>query len=353
MRDLTEKQRKAAVDGYAVFFDAFIRNDPQRFIDFSNFTSKHYENPWLLEDPAVIEYVGDAPAAMVWFMGMPLLHQGKEFLCAHGADYGSTAKGHGLPALRALVRGRECLAKQGIPFRFGAPSDHAFSVASKLGYELVGEFHEYGLTFPQESKSDNSPDHRERQLRERAGLSGEGAGQVTVTTSLTCPFTEDDYTRMNASDKLVKVLRSSRYYSWRIGTLHGRTFAYCRADKNGDLAGYLLLEVRDGHARIVDWDVLGKPGQQADALAALLAAASQYAPSLIVTHINTVRGEEKLFERFSFRRMGDVSGKPYVNRLCIMPSSGDINTVDATFCDFSRWKLREIDRDYFMNCNPV
>ncbi len=348
---LSNEQRKLADDGYKVFTEAFIDPDPSAFISYDNFASKHFGNPWLLDDPCVIEHADDGtPISMIWFMRMPLIVGDGEIYAAHGADYGSTQEGRGLPAIKTLIDGRTTLGKQGVPFRFGAPADHAAKVASKIGYERVGEFHEYALSFSGSSSAINEL-HKHAldalsQAPDNHALSIEAYENI--------PFTENDYELMNASDGSIKVKRSSDYYNWRIGLLENRDIAYVKATRDEKFAGYIVAEFTPSAIRIVDWDVFGSNSQKTESLAEMISACislcSNDASLVFITHINNMQNEGELFKNLGFEQLYRDDGTPNINKLFIMPSAE--TTLDKELFDFSKWKLREIDRDYFMNCNP-
>ena len=346
-----EFDEREAADGYAVFFDAFIKDTPNCFIEFSNFVHKHYGNPNRLESPAVIEYVDGDPAAMQWFMGMPFLVGGEEILIAHGADFASTKKGSGFPVIRVVGKGKKLLAEQGIPFRIGAPNDRGLAVASKFGYQLIGGFHQYALDL---RKKVSAPEALSVEDWTALFLQGKKACQdpvVDVLVGSSCIFDEADYALMNADEPYMKSKKSDSFYRRHIDGLIGREFVYCKAlDSDGRMQAYLVAEVKKSVVRVVDWDTFCEDQHRAAVFAKLLAQCAMKTPSIHVSHVNPMLGEHELFESLGFSLKLDFEGVPVPNRLCIMPC---IDDVDPFYYDFANWKLRELDRDYFLNSNPA
>ena len=171
---------------------------------------------------------------------------------------------------------------------------------------------------------------------------------IEVSTSCACPFFASDYEIINALDDFIKPKRSEEFYKWRLDDLPHRKFLYCRAsDENGKLLGFAIAELVGSLAKIVDWSVCCEERKDL-ILAKLLAPCATLVTRIRVSHLNPFSDEVDCFRSCGFSLMVDRQGDPVVNKLCIM--SCDDDGIDPAFLDFSSWRLREIDRDHFLNC---
>lgn len=321
---------KLADDGYSVFFNTFVQEDPVAYISFQTFCYKHLANPQLLDRPAVIEYKNDSPVAMLWFMGLPVLVDGEEQLWAGSGDYCAYGAGRGMAAMRTLVAGKKLLADQGVPYRLGAPGDEGYRVSSRLGNHLVAELPTFVF--------------REQRTRAPSSL------ELKLSVSTSCPFTEADYALLNGVSG-IRVKRSPDFYAWRADGLRKREFTYVTArTSDAALVGFLLAETCFNFTRIVDWQLLGDEHQKSAVLEQLVSALSPWLGYLEVRNLNEARGETDLFARVGFGPLKYSSGEVATLRLCLMASEGEL---PEELVQASRWTIREVDFDYHLNTHVV
>lgn len=352
---LTELELDKAHEAYGLFYESFIKDDTPHYVEFSNFIHKTFGDPYRLEEPYCFVEIDGTPSVMIANIGMPILYGGNETVISHTADFASNDAGHGLPAVKCILKNRDHLASQGIPFRIGASVKKVRDMGARLGYVTLGWFDQYSCSNPDRGPLDTWRSHT---------LNGMDSFSVNRSCD-TSIFSEEDYVLINRPQDLVKTKKSAAINAWRIDGLEGRAFVCVKICHYDKICAYSICERKGRTMRLIDWDIIDDETEERDrfahdCMATMLVESYRALDTpdahhckdinrIHVSHLNPALGETSLFEGLGFSLYRNKDGEPVGNCLGFASSAGN---HDQVFEDFDRWRLREADRDYFLNCNP-
>lgn len=329
----SEEELADARDGYRIFFEVFIREDPANYLSFEAFAYKHFGAPRHPETHYVLARRDGAAVAMNWYLDAPLIYQGEVVAAVHGADTAALPAGRGAHFLGMFSKGERGQRRAGYRYRYGTPNENAMIFSERYGARVIGAFRSATA------------------LSSALDLSGvRELADVRVSTHATLPFTERDYERMNSVSTRIAAYRTEDYFAFRVDGLLESSFSYVVARRGEELLGYLILRWDlDRWVSIYDWDLFAdaEAGER-DILAALLAACREEVHSFAAGVVNADAGELELLESLGFRPVLGEDGTPDEQTFIVVPYDKDEG--DTGFFDMARWRQRLIDRDYALNC---
>lgn len=326
-----------ALDGYDLFFDVFIRENPAKYISFTSFVYKQFCAEERLNTPVVFARKDGRPVAMQWYHPMSVLFQGTEYHATHAADTCALPEGRGLTFLKMFGQGERAQKEDGVAFRFGTPNENSMKFIRKFGAEVLGEVHNMLLLA------------KDQQALDRLEASRASAAvDVVISTHDHCPFDEADIKAINdANYAYVWPTRTLTLYRQRLDDFpSGKACYVCARTNEGTLLGYLALRQMDASRAIIcDWDVLASEGERA-VLARMLLALTPRLERLSVEMVNTSLGDGTRLEACGFKPVVDGSGKVSGSNFAWVPYQPDL---PAALSDLAVWKTRSITEDWILN----
>ncbi len=358
-----EETKQTAYAAFDLFNEAFVEPNPNAFQDFSNFTYKHYHNPFKIENNILIdsENLKDA-GAMICCVGMPMLMQnGAESKAACLADFAASKDAKPSAALKAIAKIKPNIQAEGCEFSYVDGTDTASAIQMKFGYKPLDGFDVYNIDFQVNSVkhfgSDLLDEIKVLLNKQATGDEYLNLHNFVVNDYQTCPFTETDFETINTCDSdAIRGKRSLTFFKHFVDGLDYRQIAYIVArhktgEDAGKLAGYMVVELICGTGykklQVVDWRICASSKQAV--VGALLSHCALNDSSIEWSHINQDRGDTEYIAAFGGNPV-IWDNKPLKNKLLVLATS---EAAKHASNNMKNWRLTTLDRDYFVNTSPA
>jgi len=340
-----EEKIKAISDGTHIFNQVYKKN-----ISEETFAHKHFENPFCVETPFLINYLGDAPVAMRWMMGMDMLYRGQHFKAVQSSDDAALPEAKGLAFVKIRKSSERIMKSEGVDFVYGCfYPGNAMDIAEKLGEKNIvnlyaaklplsdtvytwKRFHIPILNYFVKARASKLV----KKLQKAAKLC-----DSEINISQNCPFDEADFEIIN-DGRVLRVSRSKAYYEWKFSLLDSKSIKYVTARKNGILTGFIIVKAEETEDIIVDWEIFGTDAQKSSLLAAMIIGVCR-GKNITVPSLNPTNGEMSVFTHVGFADM-HLQKAP----VCICAKAFNDAVADI-INNQENWKHRDIDADYFLN----
>lgn len=326
-----------ALDGYDLFFDVFIRENPAKYISFTSFVYKQFCAEERLKTPVVFARKDGRPVAMQWYMPVTVRYRGAAYPAAHAADTCALPEGRGLTFLKMFGTAERAQKYDGVALRFGTPNENSMKFVKKFGAEVLGVVQ--NMVWESHNRAALS------RLNENAAASELG---LSISMHDRCPFDEADLTAINdANYDYAWPERTRALFTQRLDDYPWGHPCYVTARSvDGSLRGYLAAnQTSQGRASIYDWDLLGAKDEVA-VLAQMLQALTARFNHLSVEMVNAALGDAALLEACGFRTLVDADGTVSGSNFAWVPYQ---EGLPAAFSDLATWKTRSITEDWILN----
>lgn len=322
---------KSLQDSYEVFFNAFILDNPRKYISFRDFAYKHFGTEERPKHQVFVAYRDEKPVATQWYMAVDVLLNGITYPCAQAADTASTPEGRGATFLQMFIKAEKQQRKDGMAFRYGTPNHNSMKFTEKLGSVILGNLTSASLT-------------RKQITQTTAPLQ-----YLTVESFNSNPFTAQDLEVINEAVPYIKVKRSETLFAHRVDNLpHGSFTYYVLRDEDESLLGYFIVKASGAQcALLCDWFCTQSADDPSQVFASLTQGVLERFQSIVIGSLNPASSDKELFESLGFIVKGSETGQYTGSNFAYTPYQSDLS---EEFLNPHLWQIKPIDLDWFLNC---
>lgn len=340
-----EEKKKATENGTYIFnkvYDVAISEE--------KFFHKHFENPFCVETPFLIDYEDDKPVIMRWMMGMDMIYNSNKIKAVQSSDDAALPEVRGIGFIKIIKASEKIMKNNGTDLVYGCYyHGKAMEIALKIGEKNIVNLYDAKLPLGDNVykwKRFNFPVPKcfmnLRAAKHIKKLKKSAKDCVcTIDVSDEIPFTDTDYELIN-SDMSLRVSRSRNYYGWKLSPRNKKDIKFITARKDNILTGFLIVVSENEKDTIVDWDVFAE-GNEKNAILAAMTLKICNKKSIIAPSLNPESGEMALFTNIGF---DDASLHSVPVYICAKAFNAELQDI---IYNPKNWKHRPIDADYFLN----